>query len=76
MPQIEHPDINQIRQHGYPLPNLGGEVVESCDACEDPLYSGSSVIEFNEHLFCDKDCMTEAFLNDPEAFGVENRQLS
>lgn len=68
MVNLEHPKITRINSLGY-LDNTF--VDDVCEYCNAPIRDGQSVIDFKDNLFCDKDCLIEAFCESPFKFGAE-----
>lgn len=76
MPVLEHPMIEKINRDGYLGTTEEENTIELCEACDNALKRGNTVVEFDDRLFCDEVCLTEAFCNDPKVFGMETRELS
>lgn len=76
MPVLEHPMIEEINRNGF-LGTIEEEnTIEICKGCDGALKRGDTVVEFYDRLYCDEDCLTEAFCNNPSIFGMEKRELS
>lgn len=76
MPVLEHPMIERMNRNGF-LGSLEEEnTTEVCKSCDSPLTRGETVVEFYDYLFCDEDCLTEKFCDDPSVFGMEKIELS
>ena len=76
MADLEHPAIEKINQYGYLSAQDRTPTVDVCACCDTPLKQNVSVVEFQDHLFCDTDCLTEAISENPERFGAEITELS
>lgn len=76
MPYLEHPAIEKVNQHGYLGAIEDDSSIEICECCNTVLKRGDTAVEFQEYLFCDNECLTEAFTENPEIFGVEKRKLT
>lgn len=70
MPYMEHPAIEQMNRHGYLGTNSEDDDLEACGSCTTTLSRGDAVVEFQDVLFCDTECLTEAFSENPERFGA------
>lgn len=71
MPEIEHPAVERMTITGYPDVIIGQDHdAEACEACAALISRGDTVIEFQDFLFCDTECLTEAFTEHPEMFGA------
>jgi len=70
MSYIEHPVIEQMNRHGYLGAISQGDEVEACESCTATLSRGDTVVEFQDLLFCNTECLTEAFTEHPERFGA------
>lgn len=70
MPDIEHPMVEQMTMNGYPGAISQDCEAETCESCAAHLSRGDTVVEFQDFLFCDNDCLTEAFTENPEMFGA------
>ncbi|MFD2658542.1 hypothetical protein [Gracilibacillus thailandensis] len=65
---MEHPAITYYNQHGY-LPREKHYIDEQseqsigcCSFCDDEVFEDDEkVIKWEDHYFCDKDCLVEAF---------------
>lgn len=73
---MEHPDITKVNQDGFLGSQSEANHIENCAKCDNPLYRGEKVIEFDDHVFCDQDCLTEAFTDNPKSFGAETIELN
>lgn len=73
---LEHPTIEKMNRDGYLGTIEQDNTIETCESCDAPLKRGSTVVEFQDHLFCDADCLTEAFSENPKTFGMETTKLS
>jgi hypothetical protein len=70
MPDIEHPAIERMSRFGYLGTISQDDDVETCKSCDATLSRGDTVVEFQDLLFCNKECLTEAFADNPERFGA------
>ena len=69
---MEHPVIREIERLGYPDEQYKDvDVIDQCKNCDNYIREGETVIEFYDFLFCDEDCLTEAFCQSPRIFGAE-----
>lgn len=76
MPYLEHPTVEKMNRDGFLGTTEQDSSVETCKSCDASLKRGESVVEFQDHVFCDTECLTEAFCDDPKAFGMETTRLS
>lgn len=71
MPDIEHPDITKMNQDGYLESHEEHEVSAYCTNCGMAFKRGRKVVEFDGEPYCNKDCVCEAFTDNPEKFGMQ-----
>lgn len=71
---MEHPDITRMNRRGY----LGTAHEEShlydCKNCDAELHRGNTIIEYYGEPFCNTDCLTESFADDPFQYGIEQTE--
>ncbi|MGX1195809.1 hypothetical protein [Metabacillus sp. SLBN-84] len=75
MMQLEHPAIQKMNRDGH-LAAREEEMIAGTCPCGEALNYGRTVVEFQDELFCDDDCLTEAICGNPTRYGVEKRRLS
>lgn len=71
MPYTEHPDIEKVNQDGYLGTALEERQIETCSHCDTEITRGDKVFELYDHVFCDEECLTEAFCKNPIKYGTE-----
>lgn len=76
MIDIEHPTIDKVNRHGYLNTADRENTINICACCDAPLKRGVTIVEFQDQLFCDNDCLTEAFSENPKLFGAETTELN
>ncbi|MCC2248929.1 hypothetical protein JUJ52_03020 [Virgibacillus sp. AGTR] len=73
---MDHPMVVKMNQCGYLGTVEQENIIETCKCCDKPLQRGTDIVEFQGHLYCDTDCLTDAFCDDPEAFGMEKTEIT
>lgn len=68
---MEHPDITKMNRDGFLGNASEQDIIGNCKSCDATLREGSTVVEFYDKLFCDTDCLTEKFCDNPFNFGAE-----
>ncbi|WP_078598639.1 hypothetical protein [Evansella clarkii] len=75
MLNLEHPTVERINRTGYPGETQQENVIAMCP-CGESLKDGDNAVEFQDRLFCDEECLTEAFCDNPGSFGMEKTKIS
>ena len=76
MLHIEHPDITKINRHGHLGTAVADRPAHTCKHCGVLLEPGIEIIKMNDHIFCDEECLTQAFIDDPMNYGAEVAELA
>lgn len=69
---MEHPIITRINRYGdinQPL------AISSCSSCNEKLYEGEGIVEWEDNHYCNTDCLVEFFLDNKDEFGVSETTL-
>lgn len=72
MTNVEHPDITRMNRYGYLRDH---EIVEYCKHCNASIREGQTAIHFHDDIFCDEECLIDAFCDSPKNFGAEKIEL-
>lgn len=70
MINLEHPQITEVNIYGH-LRCDSVVIIDNCKKCETPISENQTVIEFSNDLYCDEECLIEAFCDSPFNFGAE-----
>lgn len=72
---IEHPDITKMNRDGFLGTADEDNIIGKCYYCGEDIRRGQKIVEFYDEMFCDTECVTEAFSEDPFKFGAEKTSV-